>query len=181
MQGKWKKIEIYYKILTKYGQTPLFITFEQSFFSLSTLHKVICYKFFQAGSGSVSFKLLDPDSDPNREEQLDPDPQKINADPQPCFVLKLKFPAISSFMWRQSNWGISTLFTVHQGVPLRQEAAGDPVCPPVLQRHHAHHQPGEGRCVCGLHCISYSYLLCLLFWKSPLSSIFVFLQFSWRS
>ena len=30
------------------------------------------------------FKLLDPD--PHWEEQLDPDPQKMNADPQPWFV-----------------------------------------------------------------------------------------------
>ena len=28
---EWKKLEFYYKILTKSGQTPLFITFEQSF------------------------------------------------------------------------------------------------------------------------------------------------------
>ena len=42
MQGK---LEFYYKILSKCGQTPLFINFEQSFLSISTLHKVICYKF----------------------------------------------------------------------------------------------------------------------------------------
>ena len=49
--------------------------------SFSTLHEVICYKFCQAGSGSAFKKLLD--QDPHRDEQLDPDPQKMNADPQP--------------------------------------------------------------------------------------------------
>ena len=81
MQGKGRNLEFYYKILTKCGQTPLFITFEQSYLSISTLHKVICYKF--CSSGSAFFKLLD--SDPHWEEQLDPDLQKMNADPQPCW------------------------------------------------------------------------------------------------
>ena len=40
-----RKLKFYYKILSKYGQTQLFITFEQSFSSISTLHKVICSKF----------------------------------------------------------------------------------------------------------------------------------------
>ena len=40
-----KKKFFYYKILTKCGQTPLFINFEQSFLSISTLYLVICYKF----------------------------------------------------------------------------------------------------------------------------------------
>ena len=31
-----------------------------------------------------SFYLLDPDSDPHSEKLLDQDPQKMNADPQPC-------------------------------------------------------------------------------------------------
>ena len=35
---KWKKIVIYYKILTKWGLTPLFITLEQYFLSFSTHH-----------------------------------------------------------------------------------------------------------------------------------------------
>ena len=39
------------------------------------------HKFCSAGSGSAFKKLLDPD--PHWEEQLDPDPQKMNADPQP--------------------------------------------------------------------------------------------------
>ena len=54
-------------------------------FSISTLHQVICYNFCSAGSGSAFKKLLDPN--PHWEEQLDLDPQKINADPQPCFTL----------------------------------------------------------------------------------------------
>ena len=36
---------------------------------------------FFAGSGSVLKKQLDPD--PHWEVQLDPDPQKMNVDPQP--------------------------------------------------------------------------------------------------
>ena len=51
------------------------------FLSISTLHKVICNTFCEAGSGSAFFKHLVPD--PHWEEQLDPDPQKMNADPQP--------------------------------------------------------------------------------------------------
>ena len=62
-------------LLTKCGQTPLIITFEQSFLYISTLHKVpvILNKFCWAGYGSAFFKLLDPD------------PQKMNADPKPCY------------------------------------------------------------------------------------------------
>ena len=36
-----------------------------------------------------SFYLLDPDSDPHSEKLLDQDPQKMNADPQPCFPCSL--------------------------------------------------------------------------------------------
>ena len=56
-----RKLQFYYKILTICGQTPLFITFEQSLLSISTLHNVICYKmriqiciFQAAGSRSGS-------------------------------------------------------------------------------------------------------------------------------
>ena len=40
-----------------------------------TLHKFICYTFF---------KQLNPD--PHSEKLLDPDPQKMNVDPQPWFL-----------------------------------------------------------------------------------------------
>ena len=33
---------------------------------------------------------LDPDLDPHSEKLLDPDPHKINADPQPCRWEKVK-------------------------------------------------------------------------------------------
>ena len=50
----------------------LLLRFEQSFFHLEqTLRKVIFLKVFKAGSGSALRK------------QLDPDPPKMNADPQP--------------------------------------------------------------------------------------------------
>ena len=32
---------------------------------------------------------LDLDSDPHSEELLDPDPHKMNADLQPCFILAI--------------------------------------------------------------------------------------------
>ena len=41
---------------------------------------------FKAGSGFLFKKQLVPD--PHREKRLDPDPQKMNADPQPSFILK---------------------------------------------------------------------------------------------
>ena len=34
-----------------------------------------------------NFVMLDPDPDPHSEKLLDPDLQKINADPQPCYIL----------------------------------------------------------------------------------------------
>ena len=40
---------------------------------------------FKAGSGFLFKKQLVPD--PHREKRLDPDPQKMNADPQPSFIL----------------------------------------------------------------------------------------------
>ena len=42
MQGNWY---LHYKILSKYGQAPLFLSIEQSFLSISTLRQVICFKF----------------------------------------------------------------------------------------------------------------------------------------
>ena len=37
------------------------------------------------GSGGLGLKkLLELNPDPHREEKLDPDPLKMNADPQPC-------------------------------------------------------------------------------------------------
>ena len=119
--------------MTKWGQTPLFITFEQScFVSISTLHKVICHKFCQVGSGSGStfFKLLDPDPDPHWEEQLvpDPDPQK-RMDPQPCegsCILKL------SLFWYCKpfvpNFVLSYILYVHTYVSLRNSNCN---CPPM--------------------------------------------------
>ena len=65
-----------------------FHSLEQSFWSTSTLHEVICYKFCKAASKSAFFKLLDPD--PHWEEQLDPDPRKMNADPEACKVVTEK-------------------------------------------------------------------------------------------
>ena len=65
-----------------YGPVPWFLTSEQSFWSFSTLYKLI---FF------TNFVRLAQDPDPHLnpgplwEKQLDPDPQKMNADPQPCF------------------------------------------------------------------------------------------------
>ena len=66
LQGKWKNIVIYYKILTKCGQTPLFMSL-----SVSTLHKVICYKFCLAGSGSAYFKLKSGAQDMVRTAKAD--------------------------------------------------------------------------------------------------------------
>ena len=58
---------------------------EQSFLFFNylqqTLHKVICYQIFNAGSRSALRKLLQ-----HWEKQLDQDPQKMNADPEPWFV-----------------------------------------------------------------------------------------------
>ena len=34
-----------------------------------------------------NFVMLDPDPDPHSEKLLDPDLQKIDADPQPCYIL----------------------------------------------------------------------------------------------
>ena len=39
------KLKFYYKILTKCGQTQLFVSIEQSFWPISTLCNVLCYKF----------------------------------------------------------------------------------------------------------------------------------------
>ena len=76
-------------LFTKCGRTPLFITFEQSFLSISTLYKVICYNFFR----------LDPDPpflscwiririEKNSWIRIrNPDPQKMNADQQPWKIV----------------------------------------------------------------------------------------------
>ena len=37
-----------------------------------------------------SFYLLDPDPDQHSEKMLDPDLQKMNADPQPCFLFSAR-------------------------------------------------------------------------------------------
>ena len=36
-----------------------------------------------------SFYLLDPDPDLHSEKLLDPDPQKMNADPQPWYIFSI--------------------------------------------------------------------------------------------
>ena len=71
-----------------------FYTLDQSFLFFQLLkifHKAYCYKVFKAWSWfeSALKKQLDPD--PHWEKELDPnpDPQKMNADPQSCnFVNK---------------------------------------------------------------------------------------------
>ena len=70
--------------------------------SFSTLHKVILNKFVYAGSGfgSAVKKLLNP----HKEEQLDPDPHKMNEDPQPWFFR----------IWGTQIFLISTLHHVMQ-------------------------------------------------------------------
>ena len=68
----------------------VFFTFEQSFVSFQlqkTLHKVIFYNALK--------KQLDPD--PHWEQELNPDPQKLNADPQPW----CGFESDTSMMGRQ--------------------------------------------------------------------------------
>ena len=55
---------------------------------MKTLQKVIFDKFVKAGSRSESAFLKQLDPAPNSEKLLDPDPQKINGDPQPCPFLQ---------------------------------------------------------------------------------------------
>ena len=49
-----------------------------------------------------SFYLLDPDPGPHSEKLLDLDPQKMNADPQPCvkFMYLTSIDYISPFIVR---------------------------------------------------------------------------------
>ena len=80
-------IVIYSKFSIKFAQVPLSFTSEKSFKFFSSkenIHKVpvIFYQIFKARSGSVFQKQLDPDS--RGEKLMDPDLQKINANPQPC-------------------------------------------------------------------------------------------------
>ena len=45
--------------------------------------------FFSSNLVKLDLDLdLDPDPDPHSEKLLDPDPHKVNADPQPCFQYK---------------------------------------------------------------------------------------------
>ena len=61
----------------KFAQGPLFLTFELSFRFFTTLEH---HEFF---SSSNLVKLdLDLDPAPHSKKLLDPDPHKMNADPQ---------------------------------------------------------------------------------------------------
>ena len=81
-------MQVYKTFLSKFAQAPLFLTFEQSFMSFTTkgtLHKIMFYKYFLAGSGSGSVfkKQLDPE--PHIQKLPDPDPQKMSADPRALY------------------------------------------------------------------------------------------------
>ena len=58
----------------KFAQGPLFLTFELSFMFVTTLEH---YVFF-----SSNLVKLDLDLDPHSKKLLDPEPHKMNADPQ---------------------------------------------------------------------------------------------------
>ena len=64
-------------------KAPLLLTFEQ-LFMFNNYRKICMSLFFTnfvgSGSGSAFFKQLNPDQ--YSEKLLDPDPQKMNADPQ---------------------------------------------------------------------------------------------------
>ena len=62
----------------------------------------------RAGFGYAFFKLLDPDL--HGDQQLDPDPQKMSADPQPCFN-----GILQQSKGRQVLKGESILYTVPGG------------------------------------------------------------------
>ena len=68
----------------KFAQAPLFLTFEQSFMFLQL--KKTLYDFF-----SSNLVKLDLDPDPHSEKLLDPDPLKMNADPQPLIPAQIRF------------------------------------------------------------------------------------------
>ena len=69
-----------------------------------------CYKFCLAGSGSAFFKLLD--MDPHWEEQVDPDPQEMNADSQPWIIIVVVYQGEEEVPY----W--------HSGAQLSQEGHG---------------------------------------------------------
>ena len=71
----------------------LFLSILFYFFQLQeTLYEVMFYKVFKTGfeSWSVLRKQLPVYPDPHWEKQLDPDPQKMNADPQPWWKVNLE-------------------------------------------------------------------------------------------
>ena len=54
-----------------------------SFTTKENSSEVYFLKLVLTGSGSTFFRQLDLDPDPHSEKLLDPDQQKMNADPQP--------------------------------------------------------------------------------------------------
>ena len=67
---------------SKSAQAPLFLTFQHSFMFFTNKENYsqgFFNKLAYSGSGSAFLKQPDPHS----KKLLDPDPQKMNADPQP--------------------------------------------------------------------------------------------------
>ena len=65
----------------KFAQAPLFLTFEQSFMFLQlkkTLHDFFLQIWLSWTWTRIRIRI-------RIQKLLDPDPHKINADPQPCF------------------------------------------------------------------------------------------------